>query len=162
ERAAQHAAVRADQGVRAGRLAAGHREHGAAGDRRRARRGSGGDDGRWHGAQRLLRRQADRAEHRFAMVGGRGAQLPRTDPLDVYGDVFVRTDLTALLGSESRRDDATAPDPMSAVLQALSSVVVRANVWDLVALSVEGKPQSGKDVRDLASMARGALAVAKE
>jgi len=84
------------------------------------------------------------------------------DPQDVYGDVFVRTDLTALLGSESRRDDATAPDPMSAVLQALSSVVVRANVWDLVALSVEGKPQSGKDVRDLASMARGALAVAKE
>jgi len=86
---------------------------------------------------------------------------PEADPQDVYGDVYVRTDLTGLFDSGSQRDGGAAPDA-SAVLEALSGVVVRANVWDNVAVSLEGKPRSGRQVADLASMARGAIALAKE
>ena len=84
------------------------------------------------------------------------------DPQDIYGDVFVRTDLTGLYDSDPRRDGASTPDAMRALLEGLSGVVVRANVWDLVALSVEGKPQAGRNVADLAQMARGAISLAKE
>ena len=80
------------------------------------------------------------------------------DPQDVYGDVFMRSDLSDLRGSAGRG----TPDAMSAILDGLSGVTVRANVWDTVALSVEGKPQPGRSVNDLAGMARGAIALARE
>src|SRR5919202_5351493 len=66
------------------------------------------------------------------------------DPEDLYGDVFVRADLTAHHGREGR-SGAGAPDAMQAVLVALNGVAVRVNVWDRVALSLEGKPQSGRN-----------------
>ena len=80
------------------------------------------------------------------------------DPQDIYGDVFMRSDLSDLRGSGERGN----PDVMSAILDGLSGVTVRANVWDTVALSVEGKPQPGRSVNDLAGMARGAIALARE
>ncbi len=80
------------------------------------------------------------------------------DPQDVYGDVFMRSDLSALRGPA----EGSSPDLMGAILEGLSGVTVRANVWDTVALSVEGKPQPGRSVNDLAGMARGAIALARE
>ena len=41
-------------------------------------------------------------------------------------------------------------------------MTARANVWDAVALSIEGAPNSGRDANDLLHMARGALSLAKE
>ena len=80
------------------------------------------------------------------------------DPQDVYGDVFIRSDLSHLRGPVN----GAKPDLMDAILEGLSGVTVRANVWDTVALSVEGKPQPGRSVNDLAGMARGAIALARE
>lgn len=80
------------------------------------------------------------------------------DPQDVYGDLFVHADVNSLRGSST----AGGSDPMGAVLERLSDITVRANVWEMVALSVEGKPQPGRDPRDLAQIARGAIALAKE
>jgi len=81
------------------------------------------------------------------------------DPYDVYGDVFMRSDLTDLRGSGSA---GGSRDPAQAILDGLSGVTVRANVWDMVALSIEGKPQVGRNVADLAAMARGAISLARE
>ena len=83
---------------------------------------------------------------------------PAIDPNDVYGDVYWRTDLSALKG-ESK---SGTPDAMDAVLASLSGLTVRANVWDSVALSLEGKPRDGQTASDLAHMARGALSVVRE
>jgi hypothetical protein len=80
------------------------------------------------------------------------------DPQDVYGDLFMRSDLSNLRG----RGEGANPDVMGAILEGLSGVTVRANVWDMVALSVEGKPQPGRSVNDLSGMARGAIALARE
>ncbi len=82
-----------------------------------------------------------------------------SDPQDVYGDVFMRSDLSDVRGSG---DQAGKPDAMGAILDGLSGVTVRANVWDMVAVSIEGKPQAGRSVTDLAAMARGAIALARE
>lgn len=83
------------------------------------------------------------------------------DAEDLYGDVFVRTDVTAFYGPDGRSSAGT-PDAMRAILDALSGVTVRANVWDMVALSVEGRPQPGRNAHDLAAMARGAISLFKE
>lgn len=72
---------------------------------------------------------------------------------EVYGDVFFRTDLQNLHAG----DDAPQ---LEALLQAMQGVTVRANVWDSVALTLEGSPR-GSDARDLARMARGAVSVFK-
>jgi hypothetical protein len=72
----------------------------------------------------------------------------------IYGDVFFRTDLSALRGQG-------APDELRALVDGLSGVTVRANVWDSVALTVEGTPAAGQNVRDLEQMARGAIALVK-
>lgn len=81
------------------------------------------------------------------------------DPEDIYGDVFMRTDLSDLRASG---DGAATPDAVRALLDGLSGVTVRANVWDTVALSVEGKPQAGRSVGDLAAMARGAISLVRD
>ena len=82
------------------------------------------------------------------------------DPDDLYGDVFVRTDLTGLYGPDSA--GSGGPDAMRAVLERLSGLTVRANVWDMVALSLEGTPRAGQNVVDLARMARGAISLFRE
>jgi hypothetical protein len=82
-----------------------------------------------------------------------------TDPQDIYGDVFMRTDLSDLRDSAG---GGVPPDALGAVLDGLSNVTVRANVWDMVALSVEGKPHAGRSVHDLAGMARGMISLASE
>jgi hypothetical protein len=81
------------------------------------------------------------------------------DPQDVYGDLFYRTDLGSLRASSG---GSTEPDVVRAILDGLSGVTVRANVWDTVSVSLEGSPQGGRSVADLAGMARGAIALARE
>ena len=81
------------------------------------------------------------------------------DPEDIYGDVFMRTDLSDLRASS---EGERTPDAMRALLAGLNGVTVRANVWDTVALSVEGKPQAGRSVNDLAAMARGVISLVRD
>ena len=73
---------------------------------------------------------------------------------ELYGDVFARSDLAALRTAE-------APPEVRALLDGLDGLTLRANVWDSVALSVEGTPHAGRDARDLMQMAKGAVALAK-
>ncbi|HEY6911264.1 MAG TPA: hypothetical protein VI356_17940 [Myxococcales bacterium] len=89
-----------------------------------------------------------------ALVDRALAPTPPAADEDVYGDVFLRTDL------EPFRNGQTSGQ-MRALLDGLSGLTVRANVWDSVALTLSGTPQAGRDVRDLAQMARGAIALVK-
>jgi hypothetical protein len=84
------------------------------------------------------------------------ALAPTTDDAqnEVYGDVYMRTDLSAL------RADGTPPE-LRTLVDGLSGMTVRANVWDSVALTVEGAPLSGKDANELAQIARGAVTLVK-
>jgi hypothetical protein len=82
------------------------------------------------------------------------APAPESDSDDVYGDLYMRTNL----------DDLRASDPppaLKSIVDSLSGMTVRANVWDSVALSIEGAPVDGKSATDLASMARGAVSLAE-
>lgn len=72
----------------------------------------------------------------------------------LYGDVYLRSDLSGL------RSEATQPE-VQALLQNLDGVTLRANVWDSVALTLEGAPRAGRDAQDLARMAKAAIAVVK-
>ena len=81
------------------------------------------------------------------------------DPQDIYGDVFMRSDLSDFRGSAN---GPSSPDVMRAIVDGLNDVTVRANVWDTVAVSIEGQPQRGRSVADLAAMARGAISLARE
>lgn len=89
-----------------------------------------------------------------ALVDRALAPTPAAAEEDIYGDLFLRTDL------EPFRKGQTS-EPMRALLDGLSGLTVRANVWDSVALTLSGTPQAGRNVRDLAQMARGAIALAK-
>ena len=83
------------------------------------------------------------------------------DPQDVYGDVFLRSDLEGL--REGRKSgDNSARDAMGAMLDSLGGLTARANVWDSVALSLEGTPRGGASVGELAKMARGAIQLARD
>jgi len=81
------------------------------------------------------------------------------DPQDIYGDIFLRSDLSGLRGTSGTTGE---PDVTRALLDGLSGITVRANVWDTVAVSLEGNPQQGRSVADLAAMARGAISLARE
>jgi len=83
-----------------------------------------------------------------------------TDSGDIYGDIFMRSDLSSFQSEGKRGSDQR--DAMQAILDGMKGMTVRANVWDSVALSVEGKPKDGKSVGDLARMARGAISLARE
>jgi hypothetical protein len=72
---------------------------------------------------------------------------------EIYGDLYVRSDLQKL------REGASPT--LKPLLDALSGMTLRANVWDSVALSLEGTPTSGKDAQELAQIARGAVELAK-
>src|SRR5207245_2706923 len=67
---------------------------------------------------------------------------------------FLRSDLTPLRGKD-------APPEIRAIVDGLDGLTLRANVWDSVALTLEGAPRSGRDARELAQMARGVVALAK-
>ena len=73
---------------------------------------------------------------------------------ELYGDVFARSDLAPFRTAE-------APPEVRALLDGLDGLTLRANVWDSVALTVEGTPSKGHDARDLMQMAKGAVALAK-
>lgn len=75
---------------------------------------------------------------------------------EVYGDLFVRTDLTQL-----RSDASAEPDALRGLLDSLDGLTIRANVWDSVALTVEGAPHGKTDMRELAQLARGAVSLVK-
>jgi len=70
----------------------------------------------------------------------------------VYGDIYLRSDLAPLRAPDT-------PPQIRALVDELSFVTLRANVWDSMAVTLEGAPLPGRDVRDLAQMARGALAL---
>jgi hypothetical protein len=80
---------------------------------------------------------------------------PPADASDeLYGDIFFKSDLKQLQASP-------APPELKQLFDALDGMTVRANVWDSVALSVEGNPRNRRDAGELAQMARGAISVVK-
>src|SRR5262249_32121407 len=88
-----------------------------------------------------------------AMVDRALAPAPDDGPDQLYGDISLRTDL------EPFRQDA-APE-LRALVESLEGLTFRANVWDSVAVSVEGAPRAGRSVSDLSQMAKGAVSVLK-
>jgi hypothetical protein len=73
---------------------------------------------------------------------------------EVYGDLFLRS------GTAQLREANPAPE-LRQLFDALDRVTVRANVWDSVALTIEGDPQGRRDARELGQMARGAIGVVR-
>jgi hypothetical protein len=73
---------------------------------------------------------------------------------EVYGDIYMRSELKALRGAD-------VPPEVRTLVDGLSGMTMRANVWDSIAVSLEGQPVSGKDATELAQIARGAMRVAK-
>ena len=82
------------------------------------------------------------------------APTPANASDQLYGDIYARSDLAPYRAAD-------APAEVRALLDGLDGLTLRANVWDSVALSVEGQPSAGHDARDLMQMARGAIALAK-
>jgi hypothetical protein len=80
------------------------------------------------------------------------APAPAGAAEEVYGDLFFRS------GTAQLREANPAPE-LRQLFEALDRVTVRANVWDSVALTIEGDPRS--DSRELAQMARGAIGVVR-
>ena len=76
---------------------------------------------------------------------------------EIYGDVYVRSDLSVLRSEGG----AALPGPFDGLVHALSGATVRANVWDEVALTLDGAPAAGQSAQTLAQLASGALALAK-
>lgn len=82
---------------------------------------------------------------------------------ELYGDVYMRSDLSMIQrGGEAPGLTPEENDLLGGLLDSLSGVTVRANVWDQVALTLEGAPKDPQAVGKLARMARGAVSVAKD
>jgi hypothetical protein len=79
---------------------------------------------------------------------------------ELYGDLFVRTDLSALR-REGAVPESAAGDPLSSLIASLDGLTLRANVWDQVAVTLDGQPGGKIPVAELANMGKGALALAK-
>ena len=75
---------------------------------------------------------------------------------EVYGDLYFKTDLSQL-----RDRGAKNPAELQQLIEALDGMTVRANVWDSVALTMEGAPKSQRDGQDLRALAKGAMGVFK-
>jgi hypothetical protein len=90
-----------------------------------------------------------------ALIDRALAPTPANAGDELYGDVFMRSDLAGL------RDAADVPPAMHALLDGLEGITLRANVWDSVALTVEAAPRSGRSPSELAQMALGAMALVK-
>jgi hypothetical protein len=96
---------------------------------------------------------ASKSDDCRAMVDRALAPAPANAADQLYGDIFLRTDLAPF------REDA-APE-LRALVESLDGLTFRANVWDSVAVSVEGAPRAGRSVADLEQMAKGAISVLK-
>jgi hypothetical protein len=99
----------------------------------------------------LLLSPQDKCE---ALIDRAYTPIPAGAADEIYGDLFFRS------GAAQLRQANPAPE-MQRLLDALDDVTVRANVWDSVALTVEGNPKSRRDARELAQMARGAIALVR-
>lgn len=80
---------------------------------------------------------------------------------DVYGDVYFRSDMQGFrteLGENAQEGQNRVLD---SIFERLDGVTLRANVWDSVALTLDGAPRNGQSIEGLASVIRGALSVAK-
>ena len=81
---------------------------------------------------------------------------------ELYGDLYARTDLKDLREKFAGPDtDKGEPDVFGTLVKQLDGVTLRANVWDQVALSVDGVPADNGNASDLSKMARAAIALAK-
>ncbi len=89
-----------------------------------------------------------------ALIDRALAPTPADASDQLYGDVFLRSDLSGLRG-----DDA-APQ-LRALVDGLGGLTLRANVWDSVALTLDGAPRLGRDPADLARMAQAAVSVVR-
>ena len=90
------------------------------------------------------------------------APAPGKEPeAELYGELFLKTDLAALRVPGALGASGAEADALQKLLEGLSGLTVRANVWDSVALSVEGEPRPGSDPRNLSAMARGAVSLFK-
>ena len=76
---------------------------------------------------------------------------------DVYGDVYFRSDMSTLQQGLNRNRDAGENQVLDSILERLDGVTLRANVWDSVALTLDGAPRNGQSIEGLASVIRGAL-----
>lgn len=88
-----------------------------------------------------------------ALVDAALSPTPENAQEQIYGDLFVRSDLAFARQGSS--------DQVQSLLAGLSGATVRANVWDSVALTIEGTSQPGQNMRDLSAMARGAISMIK-
>jgi hypothetical protein len=89
-----------------------------------------------------------------ALIDRALAATPANAGDELYGDVFMRSDLAGFRGAET-------PAEIRAVVDGVDRITLRANVWDSVALTVEAVPRAGRSPIDLAQMALGAVALVK-
>ena len=89
-----------------------------------------------------------------ALIDRALAPTPANASDQLYGDVFLRSDLASLRTAEG-------PAEIQSLVANLDGVTLRANVWDSVALTLEGTPRAGRDPGDLARMAQAAVSVVK-
>ena len=80
---------------------------------------------------------------------------------ELYGDLYARTDLAGLNDRIAGRLDQGERDLYGGLLQSLDGLTLRANVWDQVAVTVDGEPKEKGKSDELARMARGAIALAR-
>jgi hypothetical protein len=90
-----------------------------------------------------------------ALIDRALAPTPANASDDLYGDVFLRSDLAGF------REASDAPPAFRALVDGLDGITLRANVWDSVALTVEAAPRGGRSSKELAQMAAGAMALIK-
>jgi hypothetical protein len=81
---------------------------------------------------------------------------PQDAEQELYGEIYARTDLGELKQEASGQGDLYA-----ALVKQLDSVTLRANVWDQVAVTLDGQPSGGGSAGELAAMARGLLSLAR-
>jgi hypothetical protein len=79
---------------------------------------------------------------------------------ELYGDLYARTDLKDLRERFAGPDNGET-DVFGTLVKQLDGVTLRANVWDQVALSVDGVPADNGNAGDLSKMARAAISLAK-
>lgn len=80
---------------------------------------------------------------------------------ELYGDLYARTDLGDLRDRLDGGLGQGEQDLYGGLVQSLGGLTLRANVWDQVAVTVDGEPKEKGKSDELARMARGAIALAK-
>jgi hypothetical protein len=76
-------------------------------------------------------------------------------------DLYTRTDLAALRNGAAQ--DSSADGQLAPILQGLGGLTLKANVWDDVALSLDGTPKAGEKshLEELAALARFSVEAGK-